>query len=49
MTEKVLDVGVITVKFQVTLTREVRNRFKFQVGDRVLFVEKDGELVVRKT
>jgi AbrB family looped-hinge helix DNA binding protein len=48
MPEQILDVGVITSKFQVTLTREVRNRFKFQVGDRVLFAEKDGELIIRK-
>jgi AbrB family looped-hinge helix DNA binding protein len=49
MSEKILDVGAVTTKFQITLTQAVRDRFNFKVGDRVLFLEKDGELIVRKT
>lgn len=49
MSEKILDVGAVTSKFQITLTKTVRDRFNFNVGDRVIFVEKDGELIVRKT
>jgi len=49
MSEKLLDVGAVTSKFQITLTQTVRSRFNFKVGDRVVFVERDGELIVRKT
>jgi len=49
MSEKILDVGAVTTKFQITLTKAVRSRFNFEVGDRVLFVEKENELIVRKT
>ena len=49
MSEKILDVGAVTTKFQITLTKTVRDRFNFKVGERVIFLEKDGELIVRKT
>ena len=46
--EKMLDIVVVTRKFQVTLTKEVRNKLKIKEGDKVVFVEKDGEIVIRK-
>ncbi len=49
MSEKILDVGAVSTKFQITLTKAVRDRFNFKVGERVIFVERDGELIVRKT
>jgi len=48
MSEKIMDVGVVTTKFQITLTKIVRDRFNFQTGDRVLFVERNGELILKK-
>ncbi len=49
MPEKILDVGAVSTKFQITLTKTVRERFEFKVGERVIFVDKDGELIIRKT
>ncbi|RLI79752.1 AbrB/MazE/SpoVT family DNA-binding domain-containing protein [Archaeoglobales archaeon] len=46
--EKMLDIVVVTRKFQVTLTKEVRNRLEIKEGDKIVFVEKDGEIVIRK-
>ncbi len=46
--EEMLDIVVVTRKFQVTLTKEVRNRLEIKEGDRIVFVEKDGEIVIRK-
>ncbi|MBO8181500.1 MAG: AbrB/MazE/SpoVT family DNA-binding domain-containing protein [Archaeoglobus sp.] len=46
--EKMLDIVVVTRKFQITLTKEVRNKLKIKEGDRIVFVDKDGEIVIRK-
>lgn len=46
--EKILDVSSVTQKFQVTLTKPVREKLNLKAGDRIVFVEKDGEIVIRK-
>lgn len=46
--ERILDVATLSSKFQVTLTKPVREKLGLQAGDRVVFVEKDGEIVIRK-
>jgi AbrB family looped-hinge helix DNA binding protein len=38
----------ITRKFQVTLTKPVRESLKVREGDRILFIESEGRVVVRK-
>ncbi|RLI74791.1 AbrB/MazE/SpoVT family DNA-binding domain-containing protein [Archaeoglobales archaeon] len=46
--EKMLDIVVVTRKFQITLTKEVRNKLNVKEGDKIIFVEKDGEILIRK-
>jgi len=48
MTEKILDIGLVSTKNQVTIPKAVRERFEIKVGDRVFFVEEDGKLILRK-
>jgi len=48
MTEKILDMGLVSTKNQITLPKAVRERFSIKVGDRLLFVEEDGKLILRK-
>ena len=45
---RVLSTSRITRAYQVTLTKEVRDKFGFKVGDILVFVEKNGELVIEK-
>ncbi len=37
----------ITTKGQTTIPKKIRERLNLQVGDRVLFLEKDGEIVLQ--
>ena len=46
--EKILDVATVTSKFQVTLTKPVREFLKIKEGDRIIFIQKDSEVVIRK-
>jgi len=48
MEERIIDVGKVSTKNQVTIPKAVRDRFGIKVGDRLLFIEKKGELVLRK-
>jgi len=43
-----LDIVTVTRKFQVTITKDVREKLKIKEGDKIVFVEKDGEIVIRK-
>jgi len=46
--EKILDAVAVTRRFQVTLTKPVREIIEVKEGDRVVFIEKGGEVVIRK-
>ena len=46
---EVLGISKITYKFQVTIPKRVRERFKFKWGDIVVFLEEDGTLIVKKS
>ncbi|TET37539.1 MAG: AbrB/MazE/SpoVT family DNA-binding domain-containing protein [Anaerolineales bacterium] len=37
----------ITTKGQTTIPKKIRERLNLQAGDRVLFLEKDGEIVLQ--
>jgi len=46
--EKILGMGKVSTHGQTSIPQPVREKFRIKIGDSVLFVEKDGELVVRK-
>jgi AbrB family looped-hinge helix DNA binding protein len=37
----------ITTKGQTTIPKKIRERLNLQAGDRVLFLEKDGEIILQ--
>lgn len=39
--------SVITRKSQVTIPKSIREQFDLQIGDRVHFVVRDGEIVIK--
>ena len=41
-----LDVARLSVKGQVTIPVEIRRKLKLKEGDKVVFVEKSGEIVL---
>ena len=47
-TEKMVDIVVVTRKFQITLTKDVRDKLKVKEGDKIVFIEKNGDIVIRK-
>jgi len=46
--EKILGMAKVTPKGSTTIPVAVREKFKIGSGDSLLFIDKDGELVVRK-
>lgn len=46
--EEILDLTVVTTRHQITLTKEVRALLGTEIGDRVIFVRKGDEIVIRK-
>ena len=49
MSKKILGNSKVTRRFQITLPKDVREQFNFEIGDLVVFtVSKDGELVIKK-
>lgn len=41
-----IDVSRVTTKGQITIPVEFRKRFGIDVGDKVVFMEKDGMIVI---
>jgi len=44
-----LGMSTITYKFQVTIPKKVREKFGYEKGDILVFVEEDGKLVIKKS
>jgi AbrB family looped-hinge helix DNA binding protein len=45
----VLGVSKISYKFQVTVPKQVRDKFQLKEGDMLVFVEEDNKLTVAKS
>ena len=45
---RVIASSKITRRFQITITKEVRERFEFDEGDLILFVVEGGKLLIEK-
>ena len=46
--EEILDVVTVTRRYQVTLTKPVREALNIKEGDRIVFIRKNDEIVIRK-
>lgn len=49
LVEQILGLSSATSKYSVTLTKNVRDWLDIKPGDRVAFVERNGEIILRKT
>jgi AbrB family looped-hinge helix DNA binding protein len=47
--KEILGMSTITYKYQVTIPKKARDRFKLDEGDSVVFVDEDGKLVIVKS
>jgi bifunctional DNA-binding transcriptional regulator/antitoxin component of YhaV-PrlF toxin-antitoxin module len=48
MTEKIMGLGKISTKNQVSIPMDVMQQFKFKIGDKLLFIDDSGKLLLRK-
>ena len=46
--EEILDVATVSSKYQVTLTKPIREILGLKAGDRIVFVKKNNEVIIRK-
>ncbi len=46
--ERILGLSNVSKKYQITLTKEVREKLGIKEGDKVVFVEKNGDIVIKK-
>ncbi len=49
MAEKIVGMGKISTKNQVSIPKDVMELFKLNIGDKLLFIDESGKLTVRKT
>lgn len=45
---RTLGLAKLSTKAQVTVPQDARDAFDLKIGDKLLFLSKDGELVIRK-
>ena len=48
MGDSILGMSRISPKHQITIPKDVFVRFKLEVGDRILFREEDGKIILEK-
>ena len=48
MSKQILGTSKMSSKFQVTIPKEVRDRFRIDANEILVFLDADGTLVVRK-
>jgi|Deesub1362B_J571_1020462.scaffolds.fasta_scaffold00016_21 AbrB family looped-hinge helix DNA binding protein len=46
--ETILDIAKLSKKSQITIPKIVRFKLDLDPGDRIVFIEKDGEVFIRK-
>jgi len=46
--DSILGMSRLSPKFQVTISKDAREKFKLRAGDKILFIEEDGKLVIKK-
>jgi len=48
MPEKILGITRISPKYQITIPKDAREKFKLKIGDRIIFTEEEGKLILKK-
>ena len=48
MPEKIIQISKITSNRQVTVPVEIMDKLKVKTGDKILWIEEDGKILVRK-
>ena len=46
---QILGTSKLSHKFQITMPKEVRDRFRLEAGEIIVFIEEDGKLVLGKS
>jgi len=46
--EEILSVATLSAKYQITVTKPIRKILGLNPGDRVVFIKKDNEIIIRK-
>jgi AbrB family looped-hinge helix DNA binding protein len=49
MSEKIIQISKVTSNRQITIPVEVMKKLKVKEGDKVIWIEKNGDVVIRKT
>lgn len=49
MAVEILGTSRLSSKFQITVSKEVRERFKIEANDLIVFWDDNGKLVLRKS
>ncbi len=48
MSSKIIQVSKITSNRQVTIPKEIMKRLKLKVGDQLLWIERDKDIIIKK-
>lgn len=48
MTEHIIQISKITANRQVTIPVEIMKKLKVKVGDKVLWIERNGDIIIKK-
>jgi len=48
MSEKIIQLSKITSNRQVTVPIEIMKKLKLEAGDKIIWIERNGDIIVRK-
>jgi bifunctional DNA-binding transcriptional regulator/antitoxin component of YhaV-PrlF toxin-antitoxin module len=48
MPERIIQISKITSNRQVTVPVEIMKKLKVEVGDKIIWMERDGDIIVKK-
>jgi AbrB family looped-hinge helix DNA binding protein len=48
MSEKIIQLSKITSNRQVTVPAEIMKKLKLKAGDKIIWIERNGDIIVRK-
>jgi AbrB family looped-hinge helix DNA binding protein len=49
MSERIIQISKITSNRQVTIPVEIMKKLKVKAGDKIIWIERNGDIIVRKT